>query len=93
MSKFQVDFWVEARAKTSAYRFYPLLPAGELQMNLADVFCRLLELIEDGRLKVEFLKDKNYKSESDLIPLFSFTSEYIEFINGRGAKTYDLSKM
>jgi hypothetical protein len=80
MNKFTVDHWVEERAMISAKQFYPALPAKELGMPIAEVFLRLIELAKDRKLKIDFLKGKNYKTERDLIPIFSFAPEYLERI-------------
>ncbi len=49
-SKWDIDKWVEENAIAPYFSFYPSLPAKELNMNPVDVFLRLMELVNDGRL-------------------------------------------
>jgi hypothetical protein len=90
--KFRVDFWVEARAKSNPTPFFPKEVSNATGLYLKDTFWRLIELAIDGKLKLKKIDSgKEWVFfNGDAIPYFSFTPEYINFINERGAKTYDL---
>lgn len=54
VNKWDVDFWVEGRARSLIKSFYPTIVARDIELPLELVFERLMELSDDKKLLLKW---------------------------------------